>query len=241
MRTGRDARRRGVELLDGHGIDPRVIREAMSDVMRANRLFGAGAAIAAELRAVAPSLPRPATLLDVGTGMGDMAERAQRIAAEHGVSLRTIGLDIDETLVCAAADRTSHVVRGNAGQLPFADKSIDVVICSQVLHHFFDEDLPRVLRELDRVARVRVIIGDLLRSRVAGTLFWAAATALGFHPVTRHDGLVSIGRGFTTSDLQASIVAALGHGACVRTRPGWRVTATWTPVAAHPAWLASAA
>ena len=241
MRTVRDSRRRRVEMLDEPGTDPQVIRQAMTDVMRANRLFGGAAAIAAEIRAVAPSLPRPATLLDVGTGMGDVALRAQRIAAEHDVQLRTIGLDIDETLAHAAAERTSHVVRGNAVQLPFADKSIDVVICSQVLHHFFDEDLPRVLRELDRVARVRVIIGDLLPSRAAVALFWAAATVLGFHPVTRHDGLVSIGRGFTISDLQASVVGALGHGACVCRRPGWRVTATWTPVAERPVWLASAA
>jgi len=213
----------------------------MSDVMLANRLFGGAAAVAAELRALAPSLPRPATLLDVGAGMGDIAALAQRIAAENGVTLRTIGLDIDDTLVHAAARRASHVVRANAIQLPFADKSIDVVICSQVLHHFFDEDMMRLLRELDRVARVRVIIADLRRSRVAVPLFWAAAIALGFHQVSRHDGLVSIGRGFTTGGLQASIVGALGHGAYVRRRPGWRVTATWTPVAPLPVTLASAA
>ncbi len=209
--------------------------------MRANKLFGGAAAITAELRTIAPSLPRPATLLDVGAGMGDITVLAQRIAAEHDVSLRTIGLDIDETLVQAAADRSTHVVRGDAGRLPFADKSIDVVVCSQVLHHFFDGDVPRVLRELDRVARVRVIIGDLRRSRVAATLFSAAAIVLGFHPVSRHDGLVSIGRGFTTSDLQESIVGALDHGASIRKRPGWRVTATWTPVATLPVTLASAA
>jgi ubiquinone/menaquinone biosynthesis C-methylase UbiE len=241
MRTISDVRYRGVEILDEPGIDPRVVRQAMSDVTRANRLFGGAAAIAAELRAIAPALPRPATLLDVGTGMGDIAVLAQRIAAEHAVRLRTIGLDVDETLVQAAADQTTHVVRGDAGRLPFADKSIDVVVCSQVLHHFFDGDVPRVLRELDRVARVRVIIADLRRSRVAATLFSAAAIVLGFHPVSRHDGRVSIGRGFTTSDLQASIVGALGHGAYIRRRPGWRLTATWTPVATGPVTLASAA
>jgi hypothetical protein len=33
----------------------------------------------------------------------------------------------------------------------------------------------------------------------------------------------------------------LGHGACIRKRPGWRVTATWTPLRARRAVLGSAA
>jgi len=197
--------------------------------------------VTAELRAIAASLPPRATLLDVGTGMGDIPALARRIAARHGVALHTIGLDVDETLVHAAAGRTSHAVRGDALRLPFADKSVDVVICSQVLHHFFDGDVSRLLQELDRVTRVRVIIGDLQRSRLAVPLFWVAAMALGYHRISRHDGLVSIGRGFTTSDLQAAIVGALGHGACIRKRPGWRVTATWTPLQPRRAVLETAA
>jgi SAM-dependent methyltransferase len=234
-------RTKGLEILDQPGTDPEVVREAMTDLMISNRLFGGAAAVAAELHLLAPSLPRRASLLDVGTGMGDIPFLAHRIAARYGITLRTIGLDANPTLAVAAAQRTSHAVRGDALRLPFADKSIDIVICSQLLHHFFDGDVPRLLRELDRVARVRVIVGDLRRSRVAVTLFRVAATALGFHPVSRHDGLVSIGRGFTTYDLQASIVAALGHGAYVRRRPGWRLTATWTPLLALPQPLTVAA
>jgi len=230
-----------MEILDRPGTDPDVILRAMSDLMLSNRLFGGAAAVIAELRALAPSLPRCTLLLDVGTGMGDIPALARRIAAQHDVTLRTIGLDIDETLTHAAARRTSHAVRGDALRLPFADKSVDVVICSQVLHHFFDGDESRLLQELDRVARVRVIIGDLQRSRIAVPLFWGAAMALGYHRVSRHDGLVSIGRGFTTSDLQAAIIGALGHGACIRKRLGWRLTATWTPLQPGLAVLETAA
>lgn len=232
---------RGMEILDQAGLDPELIREAMTDLMVSNRLFGGAAAVARELRVLAPSLPRSATLLDVGTGMGDIPLLARGIAARYGVTLRTIGVDLDETLARAAARRTSDIVRGDALRLPFRDKSVDVVLCSQLLHHFFDADVPRLLHELDRVARVRVVIGDLRRSRLARTLFWVAATALRYHPVSRHDGLVSIGRGFTTSDLQESIIAALGHGAYVQRRPGWRVTASWTPLAAMGRSLSTAA
>ncbi len=237
MRTVLGMRQRGAEILDEKGTDPRIILRAMSNVMLSNRLFGGAAAVVAELHTVAPTLPARATLLDVGTGMGDIPAVARRIAAHHGVTLQTIGLDADETLAREAARRKSHAVCGDALRLPFATKSVNVVICSQVLHHFFDDNVPRLLRELDRVARFRVIISDLRRSRMAATLFWAAATALRFHPVSRHDGLVSIGRGFTTDDLRTSLAVAIGHRGRVRSRPGWRLTATWTPM---PNWNAAA-
>ncbi len=230
MDTGRV---RGVEILDQPGVDPVVVRRAMRDVVRANRLFGGAGAVAAEFAALVPALPCRATLLDVGTGMGDIPALARRIAASGGVTLETVGLDASETCVRSAAAHTARAVCGDARALPFADKSVDVVICSQVLHHFFDSDLVRLVQELDRVARVRVIIGDLLRSRLAAALFRGAAYALRFHPISRHDGLVSIGRGFTPRDLASSIVGAIGTRPRVESRLGWRVTASWAPESPH--------
>jgi ubiquinone/menaquinone biosynthesis C-methylase UbiE len=37
-------------------------------------------------------------------------------------------------------------VRGNALKLPFRDKSIDIVMCSQVLHHFREPEAKRADR-----------------------------------------------------------------------------------------------
>ncbi|HTR71782.1 MAG TPA: methyltransferase domain-containing protein [Mycobacteriales bacterium] len=43
------------------------------------------------------------------------------------------------------------LVHGDAHQLPIADRSVDRVNCSGGLHAF--PDLPRALREIERVAR----------------------------------------------------------------------------------------
>jgi len=88
-----------------------------------------------------------------------------------------------------------------------------------------------VLRELDRVARRRVIVSDLRRSWLAACGFWLVAWPLRFHRVTRHDGFVSVLRGFTAAELSAHVLAATGRRAEVRRHIGFRITASWEKTA----------
>jgi SAM-dependent methyltransferase len=227
-------RRRGVEYLDAPGIDPRLVRRSLADVALANALFGGTRAVLVEVGNVLPELGATATLLDVGSGIGDIAARARELARQRGTDLSLVTIDMAETLAVASRARTGNAVRGDATSLPFADRSVDVVMCSQTLHHFDDASASRVLRELDRVARVRVIVSDLRRSWIAAAGLWMAAFPLGFHPVSRHDGVVSIMRGYTGDELRALIRSSIGRLPNVKRHVGWRVTATWRPGPSRP-------
>ncbi|MEO5567663.1 MAG: methyltransferase domain-containing protein, partial [Gemmatimonadaceae bacterium] len=125
--------------------------------------------------------------------------------------------------------RLSAAVCGNVRALPFRDGSVDVVVCSQLLHHFQAHELGPVVRELNRVARALVVISDLRRSWLAAAGFWLASYPLNFHPVTRHDGVVSVFRGFTAKELHDAVVDATGIAPRVERRLGFRLTASWTP------------
>jgi ubiquinone/menaquinone biosynthesis C-methylase UbiE len=180
-----------------------------------------------------------ATLLDVGTGLGDIPFHARRLARRRGVALATIGVELSEPLAAASLARTGASVCADAFRLPLADASVDVVTCSQVLHHFAEPEGGALLRELTRVARGHVIVSDLRRSYLAAGGFWAASFALGFHPVSRHDGVLSVFRGFTAPELRRIVREACGREAVVRHRLGWRVTAVWsTARASRPPTLA---
>jgi SAM-dependent methyltransferase len=228
------ARRRGVEILDEPGVDDATVVRSLRDVARSNALFGGRRAV---LRAVDDALAalggaREATLLDVGTGMGDIPAQARQLAGRRGVRLTTFGVELSEPLARAARGRVDGVARADAFALPFADASVDVVTCSQLLHHFADADAARLLAELSRVARARVVVGDLRRSWLAAAGFWLASWPLGFHPVTRHDGVVSVLRGFTAPELTALARAAGASAPDVRRRLGWRLVASWRPARA---------
>ena len=227
------ARRHGREILDDPGVDARVRERSMRDVALANRLFGGTRAVLRELRGtLRDHSGARLTMLDVGSGIGDIAASARRQATRYGVALETYAVDAAECLMRAGRARSGGrlvAVCGDALQLPFASASVDVVVASQLLHHFVDGDAQQVLGELDRVARRRVIVADLRRSWLAAAGIWAASFPLLFHPVSRHDGVLSVLRGFTPAELRDAVRAATGATAVVRRRRGFRVTAVWTP------------
>jgi SAM-dependent methyltransferase len=219
----------GDEILDAPDVDPALARRSLRDVMLANSLMGGTRAVMHELELLIPSLPTRATMLDVGTGMGDIPRRAREVAAKQGVRLDTVGLEAAEWLAAAARTSMTATVVGDGRFLPFASHSVDVVICSQVLHHFFDHDAIALLQELNRVARVGVIISDLLRSDLAVAGLWFFSFVLGFHPVSRHDGIMSIRRGFTPGELGTIVRAATGAQPRISQYLGFRVAAAWAP------------
>ena len=222
-------RRRGIELLDDPTVPAEITTRSMADVERSNFLLGGASAALAELEPVYAELPKCATLLDVGTGTADIPAAARGAAARRGVTLRTIGFDISPVLVERYRRRNDYTVRGDALELPFADDSIDVVMCSQVLHHFREDDARQLIAEMNRVARTRVVISDLRRSFVAAGGLWLASFVLSFHSVSRHDGVVSIMRGFLPEELSALVKSVTGRKEVVRGRPAFRVTTSWKP------------
>jgi SAM-dependent methyltransferase len=236
-------RLRGTELLDDPNVDPDVRERSHRDVERSNVLFGGRRAVMLAVRPLfdeivksttnhrppfADHQPR-ATLLDVGTGLADLPWRAREIARRRGLSLRTVAIDDAFTLIATARHRLNDAVCGDALALPFGDRSFDIVLCSQLLHHFDHEPALELIAELDRVARHRVIVSDLRRSRIAAAGFFVAAVALRFHPVTRHDGPLSVMRGFTEGELGGMVLTATGVQPAIRKRLGYRLTASWTP------------
>lgn len=223
------SRRRGVEILDNPAVDPALIKRSMRDVERANALFGGRRAALAELEPTLKRLQGRATMLDVGTGRGDIPAAATVVARKHGVELLTVGLDMSLPLVSETRNRNDFVLRGDALALPFRSRSVDIVLASQVLHHFTESSAAALIREMNRVARHRVVISDLRRSFVAAAGLWLGSFPLGFHPVSRHDGVVSVMRGFLPFELADIVQRTTGIRPPVVRRLGFRLTTSWAP------------
>ena len=102
--------------------------------------------IVAEVLALSPH-----TFLDAGCGEGFVARKL--IDAAPGISLT--GCDVSQAAlgIAAAANPEATFVAGSVVDLPFPDRSFDVVGCFEVLEHL-PGDLPqKALSELGRVAR----------------------------------------------------------------------------------------
>jgi hypothetical protein len=120
------------------------------------------------------------------------------------------------------------VAVGCAGAPPLREKSVDIILVSQVAHHLTAESVVQLFRTSDRLARRAVIIGDLRRHPLAASAFRLGGRLLGFDRVTLKDGVTSIKRGFTRSEL-LHLMERAGVSGEVYQRPGFRLVAIWAP------------
>jgi 2-polyprenyl-3-methyl-5-hydroxy-6-metoxy-1,4-benzoquinol methylase len=236
----------GTELLDDPRADPRAVQAELRDIARLNAWFGGTRAVVRALepyfraaRAAGAAGAAGAaswTLLDVGTGLGDIPRAAAAAARRHGIALRLVGVDLNRT-AARLAHGAAHApappaplaaVVADGGALPFAPRSVDVVTASQVLHHLPRATAVRWIAAFDRLARRVVVLADLRRSRLGMAAAWVAALGLGMSACTRHDAVVSLRRGYTTRELDA-LLAAAGVAARARYAPGFRIVAAWAP------------
>src|ERR1051325_10123032 len=111
-------RRVGFEILDAPDVDPQVVTRSLADVSKANSLFGGTSSAIDELRECRTDSPRDATLLDVGTGVGDIPAHARAEAAKERIVLTTIGLDSAQVLASACRKALEWSVCGDALHLP---------------------------------------------------------------------------------------------------------------------------
>ncbi len=220
------ARRRGFEYLDRDDIPEDIRARSHRDIVRSSALFGGHRALDRALRDLAHLLPEQPTVLDVGCGRGDAIPLIKRTLEQHGRTPQFIGLDFKVCLLRHARHFTTHCVAGSVTALPFGTGRIDLAVVSLLLHHFDGPELTQVLAELNRVAR-NVVIVDLRRSLLAAAGIWLASFPLGFHPYSRHDGVTSVMRGFTSAELSAEVLRSTGSSATIRRHAGFRLSALW--------------
>jgi SAM-dependent methyltransferase len=220
----------GAELLDNPAADPATVAKSLRNIARANRWFGGAGAVRFGLhRALGHIAPgQTLSLLDLGTGLGDLPRVAERWGARRGIHIVPIGLELNRAAAALAKGSGLPTAVACAGTPPIRDKSVDVVLLSQVAHHLTTHSVVHLFRICDRLARRAVIVADLQRHALAAPSFWCGARLLGFDPVTVSDGMTSIRRGFSRMEL-LDLLSLAGVDARVDLRLGFRLVATWRP------------
>ncbi len=220
----------GRELLDDPHADERAAGLSLHNIARSNRWFGGVGAVRFGLRRLlaGAGLPRTLTLLDIGTGMGDLPRALVTTARRAGHVLRPFGVDWLRIAARLAGRQGTPTVVADVEALPVREQSVDIVLLSQFLHHFPADQASRILIEADRIARHGVIVADLRRNGAAVAGFWIGSRLLGFDAGTRADGITSVRRGYSLPEFQGLFRRA-GVNASVHRRPAYRLIGYWRP------------
>jgi ubiquinone/menaquinone biosynthesis C-methylase UbiE len=145
------------------------------------------------------------SLLDVGTGSADIPVMIACWARHNNLVAELVAVDAEPVTLRAAVDQTAGhreigLVQGDGRALPFHSGSFDLVLSSQMLHHFSEEGIIHLLRDWSRVARRAVIVSDLIRHPVAYHGIRLITKAFTRNIMTRTDGPLSVQRAFTLKE-----------------------------------------
>jgi len=117
------------------------------------------------------NLSSKSSVLDVGCGKGFMMHDMALLIT--GIKVK--GIDISEYAIeNTIDDMKPHVRVANAKELPFKDKSFDVVISINTVHNLEKEDCAKALREIERVSKGKSFITvDAYRNEKEKELMYA--------------------------------------------------------------------
>jgi tetratricopeptide (TPR) repeat protein len=161
------------ELMDLPGKSVNLFIDDLRHLRQFNRYLGGSRSVIKGLERLidARNLAR-LSILDVGTGSADIPRAIVRWARGKAVDVEIVAMELDAIAAHEALIQTQDyseitVIRGDGANAPFHAGRFDVVIASQLLHHFSESDIVAMLGTWSGLAREAILISDLLRHRVA--------------------------------------------------------------------------
>src|ERR1700694_2243438 len=178
------------------------------ELQRVNRWLGDESALRDSLlKEIARAGLRSFSFLDVGAGSGELLRVGAKWARETNRRASFVGLELNERSAGAILEESREFpeissVRGDAFRLPICDGEFDYAICSLFTHHFRDERVVDLMREMSRVAGRGIFVIDLHRDPVAYYFYTTVGRLFLHNRLIREDGALSIRRSFKPAELQ---------------------------------------
>jgi hypothetical protein len=192
----------------------------LTDLKRVNKLLGGNSITTNGIETLLQQHPKDKNvrIIDVGCGDGELLRQCALWARKNGYQFELIGIDANPHILKEAALRSEGFHEIEYCVLDIFSKEIqtldvDICLCTLFLHHFKNINIVEILNTLLSQSRIGVVVNDLQRSRLAFQLFKPFSTIFIRTKIAKHDGLVSVARGFQKKELEelAENIPAIKH------------------------------
>jgi 2-polyprenyl-3-methyl-5-hydroxy-6-metoxy-1,4-benzoquinol methylase len=194
-----------IEYMDRDDCDPQLLKNTYRQFATINLLLSQWKRIYKnELR---PLMQKGETysLLDIGFGGGDVPLKLSEWAKEDGLDLKITAIETNkraiEFIQQLQAPEQITFRHCSSTELLSQSASYDFVISNHVLHHLSKDQTFQILAEAKSLALQKVVFNDIERSDIGYALFTTFARLIFRNSFIVPDGLISIKRSYTKSEL----------------------------------------
>lgn len=199
-----------IEWMERPDCDPVLLANTYRQFEKINRILAGWKTIYfSHIKPVIKKNSGTASVLDIGSGGGDILFMLNDLCRQDGFDVQFIGIDPDQR----AMDFVNSL--GNSGNIQFkkklsselvaAGKSFDIVLSNHVIHHLDRSALATLCSDAEKLATKQVLFSDIERSDVGYAAFACAAPLLFRNSYIVRDGLISIKRSYRKEELQQAL------------------------------------
>lgn len=196
------------ELMDDLTLSGEELRRNLQELGAINNWLGGHKVVLDALEKIAKKHPgKIFRIADIGCGGGDTLKSIAKWASKKGVSVQLTGIDANDFMVqytrrqCSGFDNIM-IEQHDVFSPDFAREKYDIIVCSLFCHHFTDEQLTGMFRQLYSQATIAVIINDLHRHWFAYYSIKYITAIFSGSKLVKHDAPLSVWRAFRRGELK---------------------------------------
>ena len=198
-----------LEIMDDLDFQGKEMKNVLGDLKNVNKWLGGNSITLKGIEKLLRGFNKndTITVLDIGCGDGEMLRKCAEYAKKNNLKFEGFGIDFNEYILEYAENQSKDFPNIKFQKVDvFLEEELipncDIAICTLFLHHFNNEKIETLLKVLLRKVNKGIVINDLQRSKSAFELFKLISKLFLKTKTAKHDGLVSIARGFKKNELE---------------------------------------
>lgn len=196
------------EIMDDFDLKGQELEVVLNDLNNINKRLGGYRITINGIKKLIPTHIKTLKIADVGCGSGENLRQIAKWAKRQNISVELYGIDANLNSINLAKSLSNEYdniffIQQNVFDKNFGQHQFDIICLSLTLHHFKDKDIEKLLPILHQNVNLGLVINDLQRHWLAYFLFHLYSSVFMKSKIAKHDGKVSILRGFKKEELKA--------------------------------------
>jgi ubiquinone/menaquinone biosynthesis C-methylase UbiE len=199
------------ELMDDLDLASDALKQNLRELELINTVLGGYKVTLSALKDLKLEKGDSLSIIDIGSGAGDMLREMTKWARKKNLNCRLTGLDANQFMIDYAISKCKtfpeiDFKKVNIFQVKPEDLNADVITMNLFCHHFTDEELKSIFTLISKSSVKTLIINDLHRHPLAYYSIYFLTRLFNGSYLVQNDAPLSVKRAFLKNELEQLFV-----------------------------------